>query len=199
MKTALYGLVVCGGQSSRMGTDKSLVDYHGKPQRYYVYDMLEWICDRVYISCNESQATSIPSPYLALTDLADYRNIGPMAALLTAFNTFPGTDFLVTGCDYPYITLKDLKGFVKTINKNNVASAFYKKDNSVYEPLLAWYSHLSAPIITEMFVNGQYSLQHFLRENGAEKFESSRPQNVVSVDTPEEYLLAKNRIVKKIH
>ncbi|MBK8495728.1 MAG: NTP transferase domain-containing protein [Chitinophagaceae bacterium] len=38
--TNTYGLVLCGGNSSRMGTDKSMLQYYDKPQRYHVYDML---------------------------------------------------------------------------------------------------------------------------------------------------------------
>ena len=36
----MNGLVLSGGQSSRMGTDKALIDYHGIPQYAYVYDLL---------------------------------------------------------------------------------------------------------------------------------------------------------------
>lgn len=197
MKNELYGLVVCGGQSTRMGSDKSLIDYHGKPQRYYVYEMLEWICDKVFISCNRSQAEGVSKPYEILTDLPAYDNIGPMAALLTAFATFPDHDFLVVGCDYPYISNKDLKEFLKSLDSKTVASAFYQKENAIYEPLLAWYSRKSGAELVTMFNKQQYSLQHFLRAQNAGKYDSPRPKNIVSVDTPEQYQTAKEQITRK--
>lgn len=197
MKNELYGLVVCGGQSTRMGRDKSLIDYHGKPQRYYVYEMLEWICDKVFISCNRAQAEGVNKPYEILTDLPVYDNIGPMAALLTAFATFPDHDFLVVGCDYPYISNKDLKEFLKSLDSKTVASAFYQKENTIYEPLLAWYSRKSGAELVTMFNKQQYSLQHFLREHNAGKYDSPRPKNIVSVDTPEQYQTAKEQITRK--
>lgn len=199
MKKELYGLVVCGGQSTRMGTDKSLLDYHGKPQRYYVYEMLEWICDKVFISCNSNQYDTITAPYATLTDLPVYENIGPMAALLTAFDNYPEHDFLVVGCDYPYLTNKDLKEFIKSIQGEKIASAFYHQDNALYEPLLAWYSQKSGTEIRRRFTEKQYSLQHFLRELNAEKYEPVRPKNIVSVDTPEEYQVAQEKIARKSH
>lgn len=197
MKNELYGLVVCGGQSTRMGSDKSLIDYHGKPQRYYVYEMLEWICDKVFISCNRTQAEGVTKPYEILADLPVYDNIGPMAALLTAFDTFPDHDFLVVGCDYPYISNKDLKEFLKSLDSKTVASAFYQKENEIYEPLLAWYSRKSSTEFVTMFNKQQYSLQHFLREHDAGKYYPPRPKNIVSVDTPEEYQTAKEQITRK--
>jgi len=199
MKKELYGLVVCGGQSSRMGTDKSLIDYHGKPQRYYVYEMLEWICDKVFISCNSTQANSIIAPYATLTDLPQYENVGPMAALLTAFNYYPHHDFLIAGCDYPYVTTKDLKEFFRSIDQEKPASAFYNQENEMYEPLLAWYSHKSKNEIQRMYSNNEFSLQHFLKENEAGKYQPLRPKNLISVDTPEDYQIAKDSITRKSH
>ncbi|MBE9464865.1 molybdenum cofactor guanylyltransferase [Dyadobacter subterraneus] len=199
MKKELYGLVICGGQSTRMGTDKSLIDYHGKPQRYYVYEMLEWICDKVFISCNSSQKESITEPYKTLPDLPQYEKIGPMAALLTAFNYYPDHNFLVVGCDYPYLTTKDLKEFAKSVKPEEIASAFYNHEENVYEPLLAWYSHKSKNEIQRMYGNEEFSLQRFLRENEAGKYQTMRPKNLVSVDTPEDCQIAKETIIRKSH
>lgn len=199
MKKELYGLVICGGKSTRMGTDKSLIDYHGKAQRYYVYEMLEWICDKVFISCNSTQKESITDPYKMLADLPQYENIGPMAGLLTAFNYYPDRDFLIVGCDYPFITTKDLKEFVKSVNHEKIASAFYNQDQALYEPLLAWYSHKSKNEIQRMYGNEEFSLQRFLRENEAGKYEPVRPKNLVSVDTPEDCKIAKETIIRKSH
>lgn len=198
MKKELYGLVVCGGQSTRMGTDKSLIDYHGKAQRYYVYEMLEWICEKVFISCNSTQTGSIIASYASLTDLPQYENTGPMAALLTAFDHYPDHDFLVAGCDYPYITTKDLKEFVRSVDHEKVASAFYNDERSMYEPLLGWYSQKAKHEIRRMFSDNEYSLQHFLKENDAGKYQPAKPKNVVSVDTPEDCQLAKASIIRKI-
>lgn len=199
MKKELYGLVVCGGKSTRMGTDKSLINYHGKPQRYYVYEMLEWVCDKVFISCNRAQATKIIAPYQIMADLPNLENVGPMAALLTAFSTYPDKDFLVVGCDYPFITTRDLKEFEKVLDREQSASAFYNEENDIYEPLLAYYSERSGNEIQRMYTGNQYSLQHFLKEHGAEKYNPVRPKRMISIDTPEDFQAAKEKIALKIN
>jgi len=195
-RKGLYGLVICGGKSTRMGSDKSLMIYHEKPQREHVYEMLRNLCEEVFFSCNRDQISSFPASSPILPDLEPYENIGPMAALLTAFSTYPDQHFFVLGCDYPFITSQDLEEFSQSIETDEIAAAFYKKENLVYEPLIAWYSKRSFIQIQRMFDNKQYSLQYFLKENNAAKFESVRPENIRSVDTPEEHRIAKEAIAR---
>jgi len=177
-----------------MGSDKSALIYHKKPQRDHVYEMLKNICERVFFSCNKDQISSFPSSSPILPDLEKYENIGPMAALLTAFSAYPDCDFLVVACDYPLLTTQDLEAFLQSIDVNKIAAAFYKKDNSVYEPLIAWYSKRSFIEIQRMYEYEQYSLQHFLKEQDALKFESLKPDNIKSIDTPQEYRITKKAI-----
>src|SRR4051812_24633015 len=97
----LYGLIACGGKSSRMGFDKSTIVYHGKPQRYHVYNLLQPFCEKIFISCNHEQAASILPEYSFIVDTERAQHRGPIAALVSAFEQFPGASFLLIGCDYP--------------------------------------------------------------------------------------------------
>ena len=81
----IFGLVVCGGESSRMGMDKSLLVYHQKSQSYHMYEMLDLLCDKVFVSCNKKQASAIPDDYEKIIDLELYQNIGPIAASALQF------------------------------------------------------------------------------------------------------------------
>lgn len=192
-ETQLYGLVVCGGQSSRMGVDKSRLIYRQKEQRFEVYDMLKNLCDEVIICCNNQQIRSIPSHITALADNVEYNKIGPLAALLTAFEKFQNHDFLVVGIDYPFLTASDLEHFMTHTKRNGMASAFYNAEG-FYEPLLSWYSkNCSAPLL-QMFKNGEYSLQRFLRDHHTERYMPVLKQVTYSSDTTEDYEKAKSFI-----
>jgi molybdopterin-guanine dinucleotide biosynthesis protein A len=52
---SMNGLILVGGQSVRMGTDKSQLSYHGKPQWQYLYDLLLPFCQKTYLSCRQNQ------------------------------------------------------------------------------------------------------------------------------------------------
>ncbi len=187
------GLVVCGGQSSRMGTDKSLLLYHDKPQRYHLYDMLQPFCENVFISCNNEQAKNMEPGYDLLPDHPSYTGIGPMAALLSAFKEFPQKDILFIGCDYPLLNRVDLRQFAVYCN-TGTATAFYNEQENIYEPLLAWYPYSSAGVLNNMQKAGEYSLQHFLKASGAIKFTPGNKRCMTSINTHEDYIKLSTRL-----
>ena len=192
--TNTYGLAVIGGNSRRMGTDKSLLQYHTKPQRYHVSDMLLPLCENVFISCNAAQADNLEAGYSFLTDLPQYNNIGPMAALLTAFTQFPNKNILMIGCDYPFLTVDNLQQFSDFCKDECKAVSFYNEKENKYEPLIAWYPYPCFKQLKLMHEAKQYSLQHFLKDTDAAKFYPSNKISIVSVDTYEAFNKAFNTI-----
>ena len=51
----LYGLVLAGGLSSRMNKDKSTLDYHGKSQVEYCFDLLSLSCKMTTNNCKPTK------------------------------------------------------------------------------------------------------------------------------------------------
>ena len=191
-----YGLVVCGGNSRRMGADKSMLQYYQKPQRYHVYEMLQPFCEQVFISCNAEQANTIKDDYLFLTDNTLYNNIGPIAALLTALTNFPEKNILLIGCDYPFVTTTDLQHFLSLCKDQNRAAAFYNEQEDIYEPLLAWYPASSFDKLKKLQEAKQYSLLYYLRDTKALKFYPENKNSILSIDTREAFIEA-SRLIKK--
>ncbi len=188
--TKPYGLVICGGESSRMGQDKSMLIYHEKPQRYYIYEMLQAICDSVFISCNVSQVTAINKIYNTIVDLPEYKSTGPVAGLLSAFTQYPNNSFLVVGCDYPFITSKNLQDLYTSVQADNIAAAFYNDDEQLFEPVLGWYAPQAAIILREQFKKGNYSLQYFLRNCNSVKYHPTDNKAMTGINTEEDYTKA---------
>ena len=187
-----YGIVVCGGNSSRMGTDKSLLQYYEKPQRYHVYEMLQSFCEKVFISCNAKQANTIETGYSFLTDHPVYNNIGPMAALLSAFTQFHEKNILFIGCDYPFLKATDLQHF--STHCKDAAVSFYNVQEELYEPLLVWYPYQNFDELKKMYEAQEYSLQYFLSKSGALKFYPFSKNSMTGVDTKEGFAKANNAI-----
>ncbi len=187
-----YALVMCGGQSTRMGTDKSMLQYYDKPQRYHVYDMLQPLCEKVFISCNAVQAGNIEGGYDFIEDEQDFASIGPMAALLTAFTQFPNKNILLLGCDYPFLKAEELQLFSHQWKKQPVA--FYNKEAEVYEPMLAWYPSHCFDKLKTMYDAKEFSLQYFLKVNNAIKYLPGDNNSIKSIDSSQDFSKAYNSI-----
>ena len=71
----INGLVLVGGYSSRMKTDKASLKYHGLSQAAHSAALLEKYCDEVYLSCREGQ--ELPEDCQQYTRIADsFLNMG---------------------------------------------------------------------------------------------------------------------------
>jgi len=186
--SVLHGIIVCGGQSTRMGMDKSQLQYHEVPQREWLYTMLLPMCDDVFISCNEEQADEIGSEFPTITDAHAYRHIGPMAALLSAHRQYPEDDFLVVGCDYPFIGRHNIQKLIKEYNGKT--TVYFNDEANVYEPLLGVYTPDIREIMLAQHDLGQYSLQWILKQTNAQKIIPEDNDVLQSVDTRMGYMEA---------
>lgn len=179
------GLVLCGGQSNRMGTDKSMLQYYNKPQRYHVYDMLLPFCEKVFIACSSEQAKSIDAGYNLIEDAPTYNNIGPMAALLSAFTLHPKKNLLLIGCDYPFLKTGELERL--SLLCTNAPASFYNQEGVIYESMLAWYPYTCFDELKRMFEAKQFSLQQLLKNHDAIKYIPTDTNCIKSIDTTEAF------------
>ncbi len=183
--TNTYALVMCGGNSNRMGSDKSMLQYYDKPQRYHLYDMLLPFCKKVFIACNAEQANNIEAGYDFIKDDIAFGDIGPIAALLTAFTQYPKQDILLIGCDYPFVKADELQIFSN--HCKDVPAAFYNKSEAVYEPILAWYPYTCIDELKRMYEAKQFSLQQLLMQTEAVKYFPTDTNSIKSIDTIEAF------------
>ncbi|MBT8297765.1 MAG: NTP transferase domain-containing protein [Maribacter sp.] len=131
----IYGLVLSGGKSTRMGKDKGLIAYHGKPQREYLYNLLEKVCSKTFMSIREEQLGGIPSTFRTIIDDDVFR--GPFNGILSAHKKYPDVAWLVLACDLPLIDEKSLRDLIKARKGSASATAFAQKENPLPEPLCA--------------------------------------------------------------
>jgi molybdopterin-guanine dinucleotide biosynthesis protein A len=194
----MIGLVIAGGKSTRMGTDKSWITYYKKPQVYEVYEMLQRFCTEVYISCNESQSAQFTPPHNTIIDGETYKNMGPMASLLTAFNAFPKTPIMTLACDYPLVQLSDLQYLYNHRDTQSIATVYKNEAAHIPEPLIGIYESAIQPFLLQNFSEGKYSLKELLITHHAKQIIPSNSKILKSIDTPEDRDTLLNQLYKKV-
>jgi molybdopterin-guanine dinucleotide biosynthesis protein A len=185
-KHNIIAVVMCGGQSSRMGVDKSQLNYHGVPQMYYLYKMLRFYTQKVIISCNKTQKYSILSDFEYVVDLPKFENHGPISGLLSVHEAYPDAHILLLGCDYPFITSAYIQQLIE-VSSTADTSACYVNTENFEEPLIAIYHNKALKHLHENFQHGEHSLFRFLRQMNTQQLVASDQNVIKSIDTMAEY------------
>ncbi|UOY06631.1 NTP transferase domain-containing protein [Muricauda sp. SCSIO 64092] len=189
----LYGLILSGGQSNRMGNDKGLLTYHGKPQREYLFELAEGFCDNVYFSARQDQLQSFPDHMPVITDQNTYR--GPFNGILSAHSAHPNVAWLVLACDLPLLDKKGLYELVSHRNQDKVATAFSAKGSGLPEPLIAIWEPQALVAAKEYLKTVQSSCpRKFLINSDIQLVEPSQEDFLFNANSMEEYQLAKEKL-----
>ncbi len=183
MKT--YGLILCGGLSTRMGTDKAFITYNGKPQWLHLYEMLKPICDEVLISCNLTQLHHFKDTYKVVVDHPLFKDAGPMTGLLTAFRLHPEAAMLVVGCDYPKLEVSDMQFLLQHADEQSDVVCYRNPATGIDDPLIAWYHPRFHIAIQTAYAHEQTSLRELIKNAKTNRLVPDEWNRLFSVDTPE--------------
>jgi molybdenum cofactor guanylyltransferase len=181
----LRGLVLAGGYSKRMGRDKGLIEYHGKPQREYLADLLAGICVETFISCRPDQVETIPAGYAALPD--SFLDLGPYSALLSAFRAYPDSAWLVIACDLPLLDEATLRHLTAHRQPSRLATAFQSPFDTFPEPLIAIWEPKCYPALLQFLSQGYSCPRKVLINSSVELLRAPNPDALKNVNHPEEY------------
>ena len=180
----LKGLVLAGGKSERMGTDKGAIAYHGKPQRLYAADLLVEFCSEVFISCRPDQINTLQSSYPLLPD--KMLGLGPFGAIATAFLNDPNQAWLVVACDLPLLDQTAIQQLVGARNPSKFATAFQSPVNEFPEPLIAIWEPKCYPVLLQFLAQGYSCPRKVLINSDIELINATDPRALTNVNSPKE-------------
>jgi molybdenum cofactor guanylyltransferase len=181
LRGEVCGLILSGGQSSRMGEEKRLINYHGKTQEQYLFDLLSNYFSAVYVSINQNQITDFP--YIEDLDLGVK---SPMVGIVSAFNHSPDVAWLVVACDMPFVDEKTIEFLLSHRNPEKYATAFENPEEHFPEPLLTIYEPRIFPKLQEAINQGKKSPMKVLQNLEIELFQEFDIQWIININTVDE-------------
>lgn len=191
--TNIYGLVLAGGMSTRMGQDKSLMQWHGKEQHYYMADLLQDFCSEVFISCREDQP--INNAYKTIVDSVEGK--GPIVGILSAMEQYPDVAWLVVACDLPLIDKATLQTLINNRNTTKVATTYKSPYDGLPEPLITIWEP-SAKVVLEDFRSRGYNCPRKAIINSDSFIIEAEDENtLVNTNTPEDAAKVQQLITAK--
>ena len=184
-ETPVYGLVLSGGRSRRMGRDKALLERDGKSQLAWMVEMLERHVDQVFVSTRADQYDEPErSRYAQVVDR--YADLGPLAGILSAMDEHPGVDWLVVACDLPNVTDETITYLLSHASNEHPFTAFASSHDGLPEPLCALWRAGTGDLIRGFADEGTNCPRKILIRSDTCLIEQADPRWLDNVNTPED-------------
>lgn len=180
-KDKLVGVVISGGKSSRMGTDKSLLLWNNKPFYLHTAEILAPFCSEIYVSCNVSQSNNYILP--VITD--KYGSYGPISGVLSSMHALSGHSIITLPCDMPELSEGIINEMISS-NKERLDGVFLKDDNNQLEPMLAIYNPTIYSKLLAWYDSGKYSLKKFIESCDNISYLTLDMHTLINLNTPTE-------------
>ena len=185
MANKVFGLVLAGGESRRMGQDKALLLRDGRSQLRHVAALLANVTDRVFVSAREEQRNDAERKQFELI-VDRYDDMGPIAGILSAMDAHPDVDWLVVACDLPNIDLPTLTFLLDEYSAERPFSAFRSTHDGLPEPLCAIYRAGSGAILRQFVDDGLICPRKILMRADTALFEQPNPAALDNINTPDD-------------
>lgn len=181
----IKGLVLVGGKSIRMGTDKSELNYFGKPQKEVAKELLESHNLETYYSVQKSENDN---------EISDkFINLGPFGGICSAFQEDPNSAWFVLATDVPFVNDKLINLLLEKRNPSKVATAIKGKNKTFVEPLITIYEPKAYPILLQYLAQGYSCPRKMLINSDVEVVEIA-DDLIRNINTPEEFEMAKKEL-----
>ncbi|AGA78147.1 NTP transferase domain-containing protein [Echinicola vietnamensis] len=189
----LYGLVLAGGKSSRMGQDKGELQYYRTNHRSYLYHTLRELCPKTFVSCRADQENIINSGLNYVLDEDQFK--GPLNGILSAHHQYPDKAWLVVAVDLPHIHEESLRALVKQRQPQKHATVYATHESKLPEPLIGIWEPKGL-IEAKKFMNesGKSCPRKFLINSDVHLIYPENDLELFNANFPEDYEMAKSRI-----
>lgn len=187
-------LTICiqaGGQSSRMGEDKALKTFLGRPLIQRVVDRLSTIADEIIVTTNHPEDYA----FLGLRPIPDLKpGRGALGGLYTAVASAAHPIVAVVACDMPFASATLLEAAGRLMVQEE-ADVVIPKSEQGYEPLHAIYRRATClPAIESAIEADQWKViawfpQVKVRTLTSEEIQQHDPTGLAfwNVNTPDEF------------
>jgi molybdenum cofactor guanylyltransferase len=191
----LYGLVLAGGRSTRMQSDKALLEYAGRSQLERAVELITPLVERVFVSVRSDQTGDpLRARFAQIVDSGEVA--GPIAGIMAAQARHPAAAWLVLACDLPLLDEATLAHLLRSRRPERQATAYRSSHDGLPEPLCAIYEPSSREAMRAQVASGRDCPRKFLINADTELIDQPQPGALDNVNTPKDYSSATHRLLR---
>lgn len=193
----MKALILTGGKSSRMGTDKASLVIGGTTLLDRLVALIKPLTAEIYLSVAHDDTA--PRDLPTIVDLEP--SPGPLGGLQAAFKNDPLSDWLLIAVDLPRLQQEDLAALVENHDPQKDVTCFLNPLDKHPEPLCALYSPSAATRLNEVIAENRRCARRFLTSLNRNELNPSDPQALLNLNRPEHLveleLLHQNGTIEK--
>lgn len=168
-------IILCGGQSRRMGQDKGSMLIKDKPMIKHALSTLDHEINEAIIVLNDRERIAKYKKFINPEDYSytvtfvedKIKNKGPLPGILTGLENISGQYALVLPCDSPYVTKNYINTIFNEITENYQAIVPYHDVNDklkTSEPLHSIYSKNIIPEIESLISKDSLHIKGLIKK-----------------------------------
>ena len=184
------GIVLAGGKSRRMGTDKSELTLNGRTFLEIQIQKLQLLGAADIIISGRT------SPLPGTRSVMDqHPGLGPLGGLCSTFPSITQRCALVLSVDTPLISVSTLKSMLETHFRGSSDATLLDHEGMV-EPLTAVYNTDTVNLLKELTENGKLAMKAYIDRLHYQLFNfEGGPEELLNCNSPQDFsmLLSKNR------
>jgi len=182
---SIHGLLLTGGRSRRLGSDKALLLNDGETQLSRAVGLLRELLPAVFVSVRPDQADDAErSRYPQIVDR--YEDMGPVAGILSAMDRDADKSWLVLACDLPNVDAATISFLIENVSEHDPFTAFASSADGLPEPLCAIYQPAAADIVRRFAAEGVICPRKMMIRSATHLLEQPNPSALENVNTPED-------------
>ena len=152
------GIVLNGGASVRLGTDKAVLEVAGRTLLERAVDVLAMLFDEVLVVGRPQTCPPHPAVSRAVPDSVP--GIGPLGGIVTALEAMSRPFGFVVACDMPCLDPAVIRRQLRVLRTSD-CDAVVPAWDGYWEPLHAVYAHTCLPAARSQVAAGNYRIRSF--------------------------------------
>jgi len=184
MENKITAIILAGGKSQRMGTDKGLLNLNGKTFIKHICDALQPIIgSNILIVSGNKDYDSLG--FTRVDDIID--NKGPVGGLYTALSVSKTKINLILSVDVPLVSTELLEWLIKNHDERFMVTQTKSGEKS--SPLIGIYDRSMRIVFGEHMAGNQLKLRQVIDDVKHQTIEIPEKwkYQILNINTPEDY------------
>jgi len=186
-------IILAGGKSSRMGTDKALLQLNNQPLLTIICERVQKLTKEIYVVTPwiERYEQLIPKDCNLIEEtLLDGKiNNGPIVGFAQGLKHTKTEWVLLLACDLPCLETMAIAQWSSLLaqTSSTAIALLPKHPTKGWEPLIGFYRTKCLPLIEQYIAQGERSLQKWLTQQEVIELPVNNRQLLYNCNTPEDW------------